>query len=75
MNKLKAKIIHRLGGVTLPEAEGLATKCVGIAKNDMIEFMNDQYGLPADEWCKKVYDAVTSMDFGLKIIRREKGFK
>lgn len=54
--KLRTWLIHKLGGFTLGEnyKQYILGKYIG-HKFDK-EYADSLYGLPAEEWCKKMYD-------------------
>ena len=62
MNKIKEKMIRWLGGV--PKEDSVHSVSwilhwqgdgVRITATNMYEYAKFLYGLPADEWCKKMY--------------------
>ena len=62
IDKIKTKLIHWLGGYTEDECRA---KCIDAykvgAKNmayNMKVFADRLYGLPADEWCKEMYERI-----------------
>jgi hypothetical protein len=60
MNKIKTAIIHWLGGVTIEEATNNIAACqiesIKTAFRAFREKIREYNGLPADEWCKRVWD-------------------
>ena len=59
MKKIKAVIIHLLGGYTQKETSKLFTQGVVFALQYHKDFLHTLYGKPAEEWCRIAYDEVT----------------
>ena len=75
MKKIKTYLIHLLGGVTKRESSRahvkksikLAADVVGkavplgslVAVRNLKGYADRLNGIPADEWCKRMYDAIT----------------
>lgn len=76
MKKIKTYLIHLLGGVTKREVFcahvkktiELVTDVTGktlplgsfVAVKHLKKYADSLNGLPADEWCKRMYDAITA---------------
>lgn len=76
MKKIKTYLIHLLGGVTKREAFFAHVKDTLKLANDVTErilplgsliaarhlkrYADSLNGIPADEWCKRMYDAISS---------------
>ena len=62
IGKIKIKLIHLLGGYTEAEkrATGREAYEVGVKtmSYSMKVFADRLYGLPADEWCKEMYERI-----------------
>lgn len=62
IGKIKTKLIHWLGGYTEAEqhANGRDAYEVGVKSMaySMRVFADKLYGLPADDWCKKMYERI-----------------
>ena len=67
MKKIKEKLIHLLGGYTKEEYSQVESKSYDVGYiegfdtvvNGTLTFMQSLYGVPAEEWCKRVYRFVT----------------
>ena len=67
MEKIKEKFIHLLGGCTKEEYSQRESKSYNKGYRDgfdyvadgSLTFMQSLYGIPAEEWCKRVYRFVT----------------
>ncbi len=67
MKKIKEKLIHLLGGYTKEEYSQVENKSYNVGYvegfdtvvNATLTFMQSLYGVPAEEWCKRVYRFVT----------------
>lgn len=65
MNKIKTIIIHLLGGVTEQELRG--GRAISFVNGRRVEAtviqcaMRDLNGLPAEEWCKRVWDGINKL--------------
>lgn len=65
MNKIKTILIHLLGGVTIEEA----TNNIAAGQIEAImtvfkafrEKIREYNGLPADEWCKRVWELAENL--------------
>lgn len=77
MNKIKTAIIHWLGGVTIEEEVNVIAACqcelIKTAFKAFRETIREYNGLPADEWCKRVWklaeklaDAEVTVEYGQK---------
>lgn len=70
MNKIKEILIHWLGGRTPEEtADAMLTSrdkgvTVGkfLARRAMLIHAEGLYGLPAEEWCKKMYEYISNYE-------------
>ena len=76
MKKIKTYLIHLLGGVTKRESFCEHVKATLKLANDVTErtlplgsliaarhlkrYADSLNGIPADEWCKRMYDAISS---------------
>ena len=76
MKKIRIYLIHLLGGVTKRESSRahikrsikLAADVVGkavplgrlVAVEHLKRYADSLNGIPADEWCKRMYDAITA---------------
>lgn len=62
IDKIKTKLIHLLGGYTEAEqrANGRDAYEVGVKSMaySMRVFADKLYGLPAEDWCKKMYERI-----------------
>lgn len=62
IDKIKTKLIHWLGGYTEAEkrATGREAYEVGVKTmaHNMKVFADRLYGLPADDWCKEMYERI-----------------
>jgi hypothetical protein len=62
MKSIKEKLIHLLGGYTKGECneKRLVAHCGGSrnAYENTLIYLQSISGLPAEEWCKKVYEYV-----------------
>ena len=60
MNKIKNYLIHLLGGVTEEQCDRRVIYRSKMSRFDVIRHiklkMDGCYGMPADEWCKSVYE-------------------
>ena len=60
MNKIRKYLIHLLGGVTREQCDRRAEYTVKTswicATESVLLYMKTCYGMPADEWCKSVYE-------------------
>lgn len=60
MKKIKTILIHLLGGVTIEEATNDTAMCqvetIKMAFGAFREKIREYNGLPADEWCKRVWE-------------------
>ena len=72
MKKIKAVIIHLLGGYTKKETSKQFTQGVLFALQYHKDFMNTLYGKPAEEWCRIAYYEVTkNLEYVKKSIATE----
>ena len=60
MNKIRKYLIHLLGGVTREQCDRRVgytahSSCICAIKSVLL-CMKTCYGMPADEWCKAVYE-------------------
>lgn len=66
MKKLKAMLIHLLGGVTREEHEEDSQNITEIVRYSTAcrirDYMNLMHGMDADKWCKCAYDYVKRME-------------
>lgn len=70
MKRIKANLIHWLGGRTAEESADMtlharnigiyAGKC--LARRAMRIYADRLYGRPAEEWCEKMYEYITKED-------------
>ena len=62
IDKIKTKLIHWLGGYTKAEFRKNERESFEFGETNMryrlYSFANSLYGLPADEWCKKMYERI-----------------
>lgn len=62
MNKIKEFIIHMLGGLTIDESVKSDSNCFDMgyfkAYYNIKAYADSLYGLPADEWCEKMYEHI-----------------
>lgn len=62
INNLRNWLIHKLGGVTLDERNDNSYDSYKNGHRSAFEmiqkYADSIYGLPADEWCKKMYDRI-----------------
>ena len=62
IDKIKTKLIHLLGGYTKAELRknGRESYEVGVKTMayNMKLFADSQYGLPAGDWCKNMYEHI-----------------
>ena len=62
IDKIKTKLIHWLGGYNKAELRKKCRESYEVGKINMAFelhlFADTIYGLPADEWCKKVYERI-----------------
>ena len=72
LRNLRTWLIHKLGGVTLESGERVAKEYYYIgyyeAYKNHLDFADSLYGLPADEWCDKMYQRVKS-DFRIQVAK------
>lgn len=72
IDKIKTKLIHWLGGYTEAEQRENGREAYGIGVQTMLYnlkvFADRLNGLPADDWCKKMYER---LEQGIQ--RREEG--
>ena len=65
MNKIKTIIIHLLGGVTIEEATNdiaaYQIESIKTAFKACREKIREYNGLPADEWCKRVWNLAENL--------------
>lgn len=66
MKKIKAMLIHWLGGVTREEHEEDGQNITDIVRYSTAcrirDYMNLMHGMDADQWCKCAYDYVKRME-------------
>lgn len=62
IEKLRIWLIHKLGGATQREmritSDMNKLACMAIVLKFIKNYMNEIYGMPADEWCKNVYSFI-----------------
>ena len=66
LDKIKTKLIHWLGGYTYAELrkDGRKSYELGVDIGEMHmayrikDFADSLYGLPADDWCKQMYEHI-----------------
>ena len=62
IDKIKTKLTHWLGGYTKAELRKNGRESYEVGEIDMAYnmklFADRLYGLPADEWCKKMYERI-----------------
>lgn len=67
MEKIKAKIIHLLGGSTEKDVCNILRAKYFAGKSDayleILSEMWNNYGKTADEWCKNIYDFAEAQHF------------
>ena len=65
MEKIKEKLIHLLGGVTMTEKELSMSAAYKKSKRDTLAdclyVMERLYGKSADDWCKEIYEYTKEM--------------
>ena len=66
MKKIKAKIIHLLGGLTMEESRRSNIAYVRFVEFDRVrrirEYLDLMNGVPADDWCKMAYNYVKRIE-------------
>lgn len=75
MKKIKRQLIHWLGGLTEAEAKFIV-KTTFKASNDIafgriLDKMKECNGMPAEEWCKAMYEFVKSQSVTVREIHIE----
>ena len=62
IDKIKTKLIHWLGGYTEAELRENSREACNAGEESMLYslkvFADRLYGLPADDWCKKMYERI-----------------
>ena len=62
IDKIKTGLIHRLGGYTKAELRKNSRESYKVGAKSMAfsmkVFADRLYGLPAEEWCKKMYERI-----------------
>lgn len=65
MKKIKALLIHLLGGVTVTESRKRGEKSFNLGMKgaciDIRDYAEYLYGKPADEWCKLMYEFICGL--------------
>lgn len=75
MKKIKRQLIHWLGGLTKEETKDIV-KTTFKASNDIafrhiLNKMEECNGMPAEEWCKTMYEFVKSQSVTVREVHIE----
>lgn len=69
INNLRTWLIHKLGGITAKESKQSNFNSFNIGYyvvcRNHLDFADSLYGLPAEEWCQKMYERL-KYDFNTK---------
>lgn len=76
MKKIKTRLIHLLGGITVNESKkgnfnsyklGIENTCLTLK-----QFSETLYCMPAEEWCKSLYQHISKQYNYIKEVTNEK---